>query len=282
MKSRVFLAPRWTASSLVALALVALALVGCSGCGGDGGFPVDAPADAAARGTVSLAWGLTDLNGMPIQCDQVGASTVTLELRAHDQATGAVDSFSCANSPSTSRPLVPGIYDVSFELHGGGDTLATTLDQFGVVIQDGKDTRLDPITFIVDADGGLVLSLASPPATSNCASPATGGAGITGMTITLVHASGACEPVTFVHTKGGTTLGPYTVNCTSPAIAPCIEGDETLTVPSLPSGPYFIHVRGQVGAVDCWKNDDSIQVPPQSKSLVRTLNLALQTDTPGC
>ncbi|HET7502311.1 MAG TPA: hypothetical protein VFK02_14935 [Kofleriaceae bacterium] len=282
MMSRVYLVPGrvlyQTASLLVALA----SLAGSSGCGDDGGFPVDAPIDAPGHGSVSLAWALTDLNGLPILCDQVGASTVTLELRTHGQATGAVDSFSCTNSPSTSRPLVPGTYDISFELHGPGVTLATALDQLGVVIEDGKDTPLAPITFIVDADGGLALSLTSPPATSNCASVAMGGAGITGMTITLLHASGTCEPVTFVRTRGGTTLAPYTVNCSSPAVATCIENDETLTVPSLPSGPYFIHVRGKVGAVDCWKNDDSLQVPAQSTSLVRTLNLAFQAGTTGC
>jgi hypothetical protein len=41
-------------------------------------------------------------------------------------------------------------------------------------------------------------------------------------------------------------------------------------------------VRGKIGAVDCWKNDNALQVPPQSKTLIDTLNLAVQTGTPGC
>jgi len=144
------------------------------------------------------------------------------------------------------------------------------------------NTALAPIVFVVDARGSLVLSLAAPPATSNCKSPSMMGAGINGITITLTTSAGGCAPVTFVHTRGAVTLAPYTVNCSSPAVAACIETDETLTVPSLPSGPYLIHVRGKIGAVECWNNDDALQVPALGKPLTRTLNLAFQTGTTGC
>jgi hypothetical protein len=263
-----------------ALGLTGLIVVGC---GDDGGFPRDAPAqDPTARGTVSLAWSLQDLDGQPVPCDQVGASTVSLQLRARGEASGAAESFTCGNSPSTSKPLVPGIYDVSFELHAGSATLAVAPGQNGVVIEDGKTTPLAPIAFVVDAQGGLVLSLAAPPATTNCKSPSMMGAGISGITITLEHAAGGCAPVTFVHTKGAMTLGPYTVSCSSPSVVACIETDETLTVPSLPSGPYTIHIRGKIGAAECWNNDDTLQVPALGKPLTQTLNLAFQKGTPGC
>jgi hypothetical protein len=64
-------------------------------------------------------------------------------------------------------------------------------------------------------------------------------------------------------------------------VAACIENDETLTVPSMESGPYTIHVVGKNNAIDCWKNDDMLQVPPVSQVLRATLNLASQ-GVPGC
>jgi hypothetical protein len=273
MLFRVFLAA-------VGAALIALG-AGCD-CNG-GGFPVDAAVpDAVLKGTVSLAWSLTDLAEQPILCDQVGASFVFLQLRSHSSLSGAVASFGCQNSPSMSAAIDADTYDVSFELHGLSLTAVTAPEQIGVVVAADRDTRLAPVTFKVDTAGKLALSLAAPPHSSNCKSAAMGGAGITGMTITLVHTGGGCAPVTFLHTRGSTMLGSYTVNCGSPQVAPCIETDETLSVPSLPSGPYGIHVRGKLGAVDCWANDDALQVPPQSKSLTQTLNLAFDTSGPGC
>jgi hypothetical protein len=254
---------------------------GCGGCSSDG-FVLDARAtDALTLGTVSLAWSITDLDGRPITCEQVGASTVALELRNRNAAGGVAASFSCGNSPSMSQPIATGVYDLSFQLRGPGGTLAAAQDQTGVVISAGQNTVLAPVTFPVDARGSLVLSIAAPPTTSNCRTPQMGGAGITGTTITLVQAGGSCAPVTFIRARGATQIGTYTVSCSSPLQASCVEVDETLTVPSMPSGPYTIHVRGKIAGVDCWKNDDALQVPPQGRALVRTLNLAHQ-DIPGC
>lgn len=265
-------------AGLIALVIAA----GCSGCD-DGGFPTDAPApDAPLRGTVSLAWSLTDLGGRPLRCDDVGANFVALELRKQASLSGAVASFSCTNSPSTSQPIEVGTYDVSFELHGVRLTSVPAPNQSGVVIAANQNTTLAPVTFAVDANGQLALALRALPAMSNCGSVSMGGAGITGVTITLVQAGGGCAPVTFIRTRGPVPRGSYTVNCSSPPIASCIENDETLTVASMPSGPYTIHVRGKINAVDCWTNDDGLQVPAQGKALAETLNLAFRPGTPGC
>jgi len=257
-------------------------LFGFAGCGGcsSGGFPPDARGpDAAPMGSVTLAWSLSDLNGQPIQCDQVGANTVALQIRNHTTLAGVAASFSCNNSPST-QALDPGTYDISFELHGSGGTLATASIQNNVTVVSGQDTRLAPVTFAVDAKGGLVLKLAVPsPLTSICKGPPMG-AGVTSVTITLVHTGGGCAPVTFLR-SGGPTMTSYVVNCSSPMIATCIENTETLTVPTMPSGPFTIHIRGKIGAVDCWQNDDALQVPPQGQSLIETLNLA-KTGASGC
>lgn len=65
-------------------------------------------------------------------------------------------------------------------------------------------------------------------------------------------------------------------------VTTCIENDETLTVPSMQSGPYTIHIRGKVGSANCWRNDNTLQVPPLGKRLSETLNLAYQPGVPGC
>jgi hypothetical protein len=265
-----------------AIALVGLlGLAGSVGCG-EGGFPPDAvTSDAEATGTVSLAFSLTDVQSGPINCEQVGANTVFLQLKSRTAATGAAVSLSCANSSGTSQPIAIGTYDVSIELHGFNVTLATAPNQNGVIIRAGADTPLSPVMFKVDANGALTFSLAAPPATSNCKAPAQGGAGITTTTITLVHPDGSCAPVTFARTRGTTTLSTYTVNCSAPMVAGCFENDEVFTVSSMASGPYLIHIRGRVAALDCWENNDSLQVPPSGQTLTTTLNLAFQRAT-GC
>jgi hypothetical protein len=119
-----------------------------------------------------------------------------------------------------------------------------------------------------------VLSLVAPLATSNCKQS---GAGITTDTITLVHTGDGCAPVTFSRSRGTTTLSPYVVNCSSPTIATCIESDEQLSVSSIASGSYTIHVRGQINGIDCWTNDDTLRVPPNGELQTQTLNLAFDS-----
>jgi hypothetical protein len=254
-----------------------IALACTTGCGGcdSGGFHLDAaPPDAVTLGQISLAWSLTDLAGQPITCDQVGAKTVSLLVRNQAGAGGAAASFSCTNSPSVTQLFPSGTYIVGFELNGDDGTLATSPDQGNVRISGGQITPLTPIVFKVDTNGSVALSIAAPPATSNCKSPPMG-AGITSMTITLVNEGGSCAAVTLLRSRGTTALGSYTVDCGSPQTATCIESDETLTPAApLPSGPYTIHIRGKVGGTECWHNDDSFQVPAQGKVLTRTLNLA--------
>src|SRR6185503_17830286 len=204
--------------SMGVAALTALvAGAGCGGCDG-GGFPADARVIDApvARGTVSLAWSLTDPMGRPISCEDVGGTFVSVELRSVETLSGAVASFSCGNSPSTSSPIDVGRYEARFELHGQGLTGVTAPSQAGVVISKDQNTALSPVTFAVDNTGKLVLALVAPPATSNCKPASMLGAGITNMTITLVRNGGGCAAVTFERTRGTTTLEPYSVNCSSP------------------------------------------------------------------
>jgi len=255
---------------LVLVVLVAFAIG--SGCGGGSPAP-------STPGSISLAWSITDLDGQSIACAQVNARSVALRLRNRASGNVVATAFPCQSSPSTTQ-LAAGAYDITLELHAAdGTRLATAPDQTDVTIVGGQLKRLTPVTFAASTKGSLVISVATP-ATTNCQPVGVNGAGITGTTITLERADGGCAAVTFVRSVGSTQRGTYTVNCSSPSVAACIEKNETLTT-SLASGTYRIHVRGKLGTIDCWQRDDALEVPPPGKPLVRTLGLAHQ-NIPGC
>ena len=250
--------------------LLALASGGCGTCG----------SNVPALGALSVAWSITDREQKPATCEQVGASTVVLRLRTRAGDVN-VASFACGSNPGTTK-LVAGPYEVAFELHGvDGATLAGAPSQATVSVSAGQVTTLTPITFALDARSIFAIAIAAPPTTSNCKSPAAGGAGVTTNTITLETSFGSCAPVTFTRTRGGTPAGTYTVECGSPATASCIEQDETLTVISMAPGSYVIRIRGAIGGVrNCWSLDSALEVPPGS-TVSRTLNLT-HLGAPGC
>jgi len=258
--------------SLCALALLAA-------CGSGGGFPDAKPIDTPPpTATFTLAWTVNDANSQPVACDKIGAGAVT--VLAHNRAFdgGTTEVFTCATGMGESQALPPGTYDFDFQLTSVGGTLATAPAQHGVELAAGQNTALMPLTFSVDATGGLTLTLATNRAGGNCGTP-PGGGGITSTTITLEHAGDlSCEPVTFTISSGGT----YTVDCANPVQGPCIEQTDMLTATSVPSDGYLIHIKGNIGATACWTNNDSFQVPAAGQALTRTLNLAYAMGTPGC
>jgi hypothetical protein len=274
----------------LAAGLIGLASwVGCSGCGDDGG--VDARPDAPSAGTFSLAWSLIDDSGTA-SCTDVAACcnkldpNATVFVQASRIGTGGVELFSCRTVQGMSMTtFAPGTYNFSYDLRipvgDHNETIATAAPQAGVMIESGRSVPLAPIAFHVNLTGGLALTLqAGAPGTKNC----TGGAEISGFAISLEHAGGAgdtgCAPVVFALSGGGSYSAS---SCSSPSTSRCIESGETLTVATLPSGPYQIHIRGKKkGTLDCFTNDDMFAVPPQGRALIRTLNLAFASTTPGC
>jgi len=248
-------------------------------CGGGGGFPDAREIDASVpNATFSLTWSVTDMAAAPVACDKIGATSVT--VLAHNQAFdgGVPVAFTCNTGMGTSQKLAPGTWDFDFQLGSASGVIATVPGQHGVTLTNGQNTALAPLTFAVDPTGGLALTLQTNRAGGNCAAQPNGG-GITSTTITLEHASDqSCAPVTFTISGGGT----YTVDCANPAVAGCIDANQTLTVTSVPSDGYTIHVKGYVGATQCWSNNDGLQVPAQAQTLTKTLNLAYATSTPGC
>jgi hypothetical protein len=253
-------------------------------CGGGGGFP-DAPSvddTGPPTGTFSVAWSVVDQNSQPLSCDRIAGQTMTVLTHNLAVAGGATQPFSCSTGMGTSEALVTGTYEMNFELAGTFGLLARGPEQVPVEIRANEKTELAPVTFQVEALGGLDLKLATGKAGGNCGPVANGGAGITTVSITLTHNSdGTCQPLQLsISNNGmGTGGGTYMVNCTNPVERACIEADQSITAVGAPSDSYTIRVRGKVGATVCWSNSDTIQVPPLSGVLTRTLNLAQQ---PGC
>lgn len=254
------------------LVLVVLAAVMISnGCG--------STPPAPTTGSISLAWSITDLGGKPATCAQVAGRSVALRLR--DRASGHVvaTAFPCETTPGTAQ-VAAGTYDVVIELHAAdGTTLATAPDQAGARIMAGQVARLLPVRFAASTQGSLVVSIATP-ATTNCQPVEAGGAGITGTSVTLERTGSGCAAVTFIRMLGSTPRGTYTVNCSSPLIAACVENTETLTT-SVEPGTYLLHVRGKLGTLDCWQRDDTLVIPPPGKPLTHTVGLMRQS-IPGC
>jgi hypothetical protein len=263
-------------------------------CGGGGGFPdarvkEDAP---PPTGTFKLAWSLVDANNAAITCDRVTGQVVVATLRSTDIVGGMTEVFTCATGMGESQGIAPGNYSIDFELDGGtgsGMTLASVPKMDNVQITSGSSTALPPIVFQVDATGNLAAHIAAVKAgtTSNCAAVAAGGAAITSMTLTMTEVSGgACETgVMFAigpSTMGGTATTSFMVDCGAPMDLGCIETDQTVTATGMPSGNYLVHVRGDVGAAECWKNDDQLAVPAAGGTKTTTLNLGFQASTPGC
>ena len=248
-----------------------LALVVAAGCGNGGGF-IDAP---VPTGSFTANWTVQDLTGTTLACDQVDALRV--KIAASAPALNAVINlaFPCDQVMAMSQQIAPGTYTMTYELDDGtGAMLATAPEQDDIAITSGGDNILPQSTFVVDDHGGLALTVESGVTGGNCAA----GAGITATTVVLTHAgSGGCAPVTFA--IGG--AGSYTVDCTTPTMAGCIDDTQPLTVSGVTSGTYNVAVHGFKGAADCFDGALQLQVPALQQTQTKTVNLTA-TNAAGC
>jgi hypothetical protein len=240
-------------------AVVLVAVVGACACACDGCEPEVVVDAAVGKRTVSLSWRLTDPAGGELACDRVDGQFVTVSFFRTRTGQGFTEVFDCFRRMG-SRALEEGEHTIGFEL----------ADRFGTIARIAPrryditgDQALDEVVFQVEPSGGLVLALdTGQPA--NCSS----GSQITGMTIALYRADGACETATLAIEGGGS----YAVSCAAPNIAPCIEKDRDVTA-SLPAGEYRIQIVGLHGANPCWEHDQRHRV--RAAGLVRTLMLPL-------
>ncbi len=257
-------------------------LVLVTACGGGGGFP-DAPGiDAAPLGKFSATWSVVDQNNQPLSCDRIGGQTMTVLVHNKAFEGGSTQIFTCGTGMGESQPILTGTYTFDFELGGTVGLLAKSTVQDNVDIVANTTTPLQPLLFQVKATGGLALNLVAGNAGGNCEN----GANIQGFTISANHNSDStCEPLTLNIAAGATKPAhTYTIDCTTPVVTNyCIEADQQITVTGVRSDEYTMHIRGKgTNGMDCYRNDDTIQVPPLDKTLTRTLNLARQTQITGC
>ncbi len=253
-------------------------------CGGGGGFPDAREAEdtTGPTGTFSLTWSVMDQNGNWLSCDRIAGQVMT--VLAHNLAYegGSPEAFGCSTGMGMSQRLIPGTYEMNFDLSGTYGTLAQGPKQAPVQIVADQNTELEEVVFQVQAQGNLSLKLAAIGQAATCGA----GTGITKMSISLTHNSdGTCEPITLNVSAGSQAGGNYTINCTTPVERDCIGEDQVITATNVSSDSYTIRIRGKkvAGGNACWTNMDSIQVPPLGKTLTSTLNLAQVTPTPaGC
>jgi hypothetical protein len=258
---------------LVLLAAAVLALIGAC----TGGGPPQSP-----TGTVSLAWSIFDATTQPATCDQVSARSVALRLRPRTGGDAIAVAMPCAPGSGTAQ-VAPGTYDIAIELHAAdGTRLAGAQEQAGITINAGRTTTLTAARFAANMTFRLVASIATS-ARTNCQATTSGGAGMTGNSVTLERTDPGregCAAVTFSRAQGDAQEGTYTVNCGIPAFTTCIEKNETLTA-SVPPGTYLIHVRGKRGLFDCWRGDDKLTVAPSSLPTRHSVTL-MHFDQPPC
>lgn len=262
----------------------ALPLALLAACGDGGGFPDAAIPDAPPTGTFSLTWSVVDHNNAALACDRIAAQSMTVLTHHKGFDGGSTQIFTCKEGAGGSQAVYAGPYDMNFELSGTFGLLARGAAQTNVEVPAGGNVQLDPVTFQVEALGGVALTLATGKAGGNCGAINAGGAGIDGVTITLERNSDlACAPLTLTIAAGATQPGgTYTIDCATPVVRSCVEADQMITASDVASDGYTIHVRGRIGTKECYRNDDMIQVPPLKKTLTRQLNLAHQPTVAGC
>lgn len=259
-----------------------------AGCGSGGGFP-----DAASQqddapvvlGNFMLTWSILDSNsGSAVTCTAVGAQNVTVAAKDLIGTNDFGESFICSGGAGISMKFIPSTFDFNVSLvDGSGNVLAQGSAQDSVVIQPNLTTQLAPETFTLDAEGNLALELDSGKPGGNCAGSGSGGAGITGTTITLVHGLGStCAPLALtIGSDANHGASTYTVNCTTPMVGPCIEKDQVISASNVLSDTYTIHVAGDIGSAACWSNGVNLAVPPNGGTLTTTVDLSYQTGS-GC
>lgn len=254
-----------------------LAVLALAACGGGGGFPTDSPPEAPpVGGRFQLSWSVTDLAANVIPCGQIGANFITVTLRNRAIQGASTEVFACTSGNATSlMTFTPGLYDLSFELGGTSGVIGSAPAALAVEITSGGTVTIDPIVFAVDATGKMELFVNAGNAGGNC----VGGAAIDNVTLSLTHTGAACEPVTFEISNGPPSA--YAVNCAAPPLSGCIDNDQKLTVPTLPSGNYRLEVKGLIGGLECYSTTATLIIPPNSKTLMQTVGLTKLT-TAGC
>lgn len=268
--------------SVMSVALVwATAMV--LGCGG-GSDNVDAGVTDApvAGGTMSFAWSITDLDDNPLECADVAAVSVSLQMTRQGSASGVSDPYTCAAGSATSRVLAPGTYDVVIMVASGVGNLTTPIVLEPVEVVIGQNTALDPVVFQVDPVGNFSFKVDTGASAGNCADEASGGGALTALEIRLLDDGDVCIPTTFVIGDGIATPQVNYVSDCQGATTGCVDKDVPFAVIGTPSGPHTVEISGDKNGLDCYSRTSMLTIP--GNNLGRMLGNLLLTLAPtaGC
>ena len=255
------------------------ALIGCQS---SSGFPdahqIDAMLDP---GMFDVTWTLHD-GSNSLKCDDVGAQNVVVGVQRSDMSYPLTETFPCSAGMGTGVRMYPaGEYTLTYSLTNQQGQLAIAPNQLDFEILPDQTVHAAPVSFGVNAIGGIALSV-NTGATSNCGDVGTGGAGITADSISLIR-DNACVAATFA-INAGMTQPAGTIDATCPQVSagPCLENDQSATATGLPSGAYSIEVIGQIGDANCWVGSQNVEVLTDNASVNVMMPLLLQDGTSGC
>ena len=192
------------------------------------------------------------------------------------------ESFACSAGMGTGTRLYPaGLYTLTFSLTNHQGQIAIAPNQLEFEILPDQTVHAAPVSFGVNAIGGISLSVNTGD-TTNCGDTGSGGAGITADSISLIR-NNACVAATFT-INAGASEPANTIDATCPQVSagPCIENDQSATATGLPSGAYQIEVIGQVGSANCWVGSQNVEVLTDNASVNVMMPLLHQDGTSGC
>ncbi|HUH03624.1 MAG TPA: hypothetical protein VML75_16625 [Kofleriaceae bacterium] len=263
---------------------MSVALLGATamvfGCGG-GSDNADAGSTDApvTRGTMSLSWSITDLDGNPLACADVAALSISLQMTRQGSAAGVVDPYTCAAGAATSRELDPGTYDVVVMAAAQAGNLTTPIVLEPVEVVAGQNTVLDPIVFRIDPVGNFSFRIDTGASAGNCADEAAGGGALTALEIRLLDDGDVCIPTTFV--IGDVNPVTYVSDCQGSTTG-CVDKDVDFSVIGTASGPHTLEIIGDKDGLECYSRTSMLAIP--GNDLGRMLgNLVLSlAPVPGC
>ncbi len=254
------------------LSAFALSALLFAGCGDDGAPATDAgPVDATPPGgTFSLAWTVSDGTNT-LLCDDVGAVSVSVTVVEQGGFGGSVDAFTCTGGQATSRQFPAGTYTMTIDLRASGSRslIAAPVVVRDIAIAVNADAPLPAQTFVVSPIGAFSFLVDGQATAGNClpVDPDTG-AGIIGLEFSLNGESDTCVPATFDVAAGASgTAGTFSSVCpATPAVLPCIDADQLVTVNPIASGPLELTITGQktslliAETIDCYTRLSSFTV----------------------
>jgi hypothetical protein len=252
------------------------------GCGGGSDNPDAGPIDAAVtRGTMSLAWSLTDLDDNPITCEDVGALSISVTVTPPGFG-GVVEPFSCAGGMGTTSDLRATTYNVVVIPSSVLGALSESILIDSVEVVAGQNVDLGTLVFEIDPVGSFNFKVDTGATAGNCDDEGAGGGALTALEFRLVDDQDICVPTTFI--IGDTSATPpvtYEADCQGATIG-CFEKDVVFSVLDTRSGPHTLEITGTKNGLDCYARSSIISIPGNSLGRMLGNQILSLASTPEC